>query len=167
MLLHWATASLVLLTWGIAQIIDFFPKGEPKIAVRSLHILLGATLGLVLLTRAAWRIGWGRRLPPADTGILHYAAQAMHWALYFLVAATVALGITNAWVRGDTVVGLFTFPRLAPGDKALQALVEDLHGTFANAILIAAGLHVAAALAHHFLLRDGVLRRMLPYRASK
>ena len=166
-MLHWATAGLVLLLWGIAQIIDFFPKGEPKVAVRSLHILLGATLGLVLIIRAGWRIGWGRQLPSNDPGIMRHAAKAAHWALYFLVAATVTLGLANAWVRGDTVTGLFTISQLAPGDKALKQLVEDLHGTFANAILIAAGMHAVAALVHHFVLHDGVLRRMLPFRTSK
>ncbi len=165
--LHWTTAGLVLLLWGIAQIVDFFPKGEPKIAMRSLHIMLGATLGIVLLTRAAWRIGWGRRLPSNDTGIMLHSAKAMHWTLYVLVAATVVLGVANAWVRGDTITGLFTIPQLAPGDKALKQLVEGLHGTFANAILIAAGLHAAVALLHHFALHDGVLRRMLPSRVPK
>jgi cytochrome b561 len=59
-LLHWITAALVPLLWGIAHTIDAVPKGEPRIAVRSLHIFLGAILGLVLLVRLTWRIGWGR-----------------------------------------------------------------------------------------------------------
>jgi cytochrome b561 len=163
-LLHWATAVLVLLLWGVAQVIDLFPKGEPKIAVRSVHIVLGAALAVVLSWRLAWRIGWGRRLPPDRPGLLHQLARFGHLGLYALLAATVMLGLANAWVRGDTITGLFTIPPLAPGDKALKKLVADLHGTCANLILIAAGLHAAAALLHHFVLHDGVLRRMWPAR---
>jgi cytochrome b561 len=43
-LFHWLTASLVLLLWCLGQSIDYFPRGTPRIAVRSMHILLGATL---------------------------------------------------------------------------------------------------------------------------
>lgn len=165
--LHWSTAGLVLLLWAIAQVIDFFPKGDPKIAVRSLHILLGAMLGVVLCIRCLWRIGWGRRLPAADTGLAQHAATAVHWALYSLLAVTVGLGIGNAWVRGDKLTGLFTIPQFAPGNQALKQLVESLHGTFANTIMIAAGIHALAALVHHFVLHDGVMRRMAPPLNSK
>jgi cytochrome b561 len=84
-----------------------------------------------------------------------------------MLAGTVALGITNAWVRGDTLIGLFKIPSLAPGDKALKSLIENLHGTFANVLLIAAGLHALAGLTHHFLLHDDVLSRMLPRRTPR
>jgi cytochrome b561 len=163
--LHWITAALVPLLWGIAHVIDAAPKGEPRIAVRSLHIMLGAMLGLVLLVRVTWRIGWGRRLPVPQPSFMNNVAKLLHWGLYVMIAGTVSLGITNAWVRGDTVIGLFTIPSLAPDDKALKTLIENLHGTFANVLLIAAGLHALAALVHHFVLRDNVLRRMLPRRA--
>jgi cytochrome b561 len=160
--LHWITAALVVALWGIAQVIDLFPKGTPKITVRSLHIILGVTLAFVLLTRIYWRMRHGRRLPRAQAGVLGYLAQGMHYVLYVALAATLTLGIANVWVRGDTVIGLFTVPKFAPGDKALKDLVEGLHGTFANTILILAGVHALAALFHHFLLRNTVLRRMLP-----
>jgi len=161
---HWITAALVVLLWGIAQIIDFFPKGPPKIAVRSLHILLGALLAVVLLVRIYWRVRHGQRLPAANSGFAGYLAQGMHYLLYAALVATVALGLANVWVRGDTVTGLFTVRQFAPGDKALKSLIEHLHGNFANAILIAAGLHAMVALIHHAVLRDTVLRRMLPIR---
>jgi cytochrome b561 len=165
-LMHWATASLIVLLWTIAHLIDAVPKGTPRTAVRSLHIALGALLGLLLLLRLAWRTGWGRRLPPADAGIPGIMAKLTHWGLYLLIAGTVALGVTNAWVRGDTVIGLFTITSFAPGDKALHSLIENLHATFANVLLITAGLHALAGLVHHFVLHDNVLRRMLPGRVA-
>ncbi len=51
---------------------------------------------------------------------------------------------------------------LVPGDRALRGILGELHGDCADVVLIVAGLHAAAALAHHYLLRDRVLRRMLP-----
>jgi cytochrome b561 len=60
------------------------------------------------------------------------------------------------------VFNLFTIPKLVPGDVTLKKTLESLHGDFADIVLIVAGLHAAAALAHHYLLRNSVLRRMLP-----
>jgi len=54
---------------------------------------------------------------------MNNVAKLLHWGLYVMIAGTVSLGITNAWVRGDTVIGLFTIPSLAPGNKALITLI--------------------------------------------
>lgn len=166
--LHWASAALIGCLWVLGETIDLFPKGEPRIAARSLHIVLGVGLALVLIARLAWRAG-GRaaRLPPAGAGRLDALASLTHKALYGLVIMAVVLGIANAWVRGDTVFGLFRIPAFDPGNKDLRESVEDWHGLAANVLLFAALLHAAAALAHHFVRRDGVLRRMLPLRSRR
>ena len=161
-LLHWLTAALVVILWTLGQTIDFFPKGAPKIDARSVHITLGATLAIVLLVRVLWRAGAGRRLPLANAGWLGITAKVVHYGLYVLVAATVVLGICNAWQRGDVLFNVYTIPQLVPGDLALKRTLGDLHGDLADVVLIIAGLHAAAALAHQYLLRDRVLRRMLP-----
>ena len=162
--LHWLTAGLVVALWIIAKVIDDFASGMPRITVRSVHILLGVTLALVLLTRIAWRLGQGVKLPMADKGVLGVLSKLVHYGLYALVVAVVFGGFANVWVRGDSIFGLFQVPAFAPGDKALRRLVGDWHELGANTVLIIAGLHAAAALFHHFVLRDGVLRRMLPGR---
>jgi cytochrome b561 len=161
-LLHWLTAGLVGVLWTLGQCIDFFPKGTPRIDARSVHIILGATLAVVLLVRVTWRASSGRRLPPAATGWLGVAARVVHYGLYVLVGVTVLLGIFNAWQRGDVLFNLYRIPQLIPGDRALRGALGELHGDCADIVLIVAGLHAAAALAHHYLLRDRVLRRMLP-----
>ena len=161
-LLHWLTAALVVTLWTLGQTIDFFPKGAPKIDARSTHIVLGAKLGIVLLVRMLWRAGAGRRLPLANSGWLGVTAKLVHYGLYVLVGVTVVLGIFNAWQRGDVLFNLYTIPKLVPGDLVLKRALEELHADFADAVVIVAGLHAAAALAHHYLLRDRVLRRMLP-----
>lgn len=162
MVLHWLTAALVVILWSLGQTIDFFPKGAPKIDARSVHITLGVTLAIVLIVRLAWRASAGRRLPLANAGWLGVTAKAVQYGLYILLVATVVLGVFNAWQRGDVLYNIYTIPKLIPGDVALKKTLEELHGDFADIVLIVAGLHAAAALVHHYLLRDGVLRRMLP-----
>jgi cytochrome b561 len=158
---HWLTAALVVEQWLGAQVIDDF-TGDGRIAARSVHIVLGVTLALVLLRRVWWRATGGRRLTPTDSRPLEVIAKATHWGLYVLVAATVVLGLANVWVRGDSIFGLFTIPSIAPGDRALRRLVNGWHGLAANAVLVVAGVHACAALGHYFVLRDGVLTRMVP-----
>jgi cytochrome b561 len=160
--LHWATAVLVVVLWGIAQIVDFFPKGAPKIAVRSVHITLGVLLGVVLLIRIAWRSRSGRRLPLASGRIAGHIARIVHWSLYAGVVSVVVLGMLNAWARGDSLFSLFHIPKLFPAAPQLKPTVEYLHKTLANALLIVAAAHALVAVVHHFILRDGTLRRMLP-----
>jgi cytochrome b561 len=160
--LHWASAALIALIWGSAQVIDLFPPDGGRVAMRSLHIVMGVCFGVVLLARIAWRVTGGRRLPAADSGLLHLAGEAAHYALYALMLAEVVLGLANLWVRGDSIFGLYTVPAYDPGNRDLRRTVGGLHGLAANAILIVVGLHAAAALFHHYIWRDGVLRRMLP-----
>jgi cytochrome b561 len=166
-LLHWVTAAIVGLLWGIGQVIDLFPKGPPKIAVRSVHIVLGVLLGVVLLIRIVWRTRSGRRLPPANQGLMGYVARIVHIGLYAGLAAVVLLGVTNAWARGDSLFSVWKIPKLYPDIPQLKPAVENLHATLANALIIVAAAHALVAIAHHFILRDGVLRRMLPGRTRE
>ncbi|QBB72593.1 cytochrome b [Pseudolysobacter antarcticus] len=162
--LHWITAVLVVALWCLGETIDWFPRGTGRIAARSVHICLGISLGLILCYRLYWRIFAGRRLPLATSGLIQALSTLVLVALYATLFGTVVLGVANAWIRGDTLFNLFTIPAFDPGNKALREQVEDLHGLFANGLLILAGFHAAAALVHHFLLRDNVLQRMLPTR---
>ena len=159
-LLHWLTAMFVALAWGMAQIIDYFPSGWPRVDARSVHIVLGVAVGVVLAVRVIHRNGAGRELPPAGDGLLLFLAKATHIALYLIIAAMVVLGVMYASARGDLIFGLFTMPGAAL--HALRHTIGSAHALLANVILAVVGLHAAAALAHHFFWRDGVLRRMLP-----
>jgi len=159
---HWAVAILVLFQWGIAQVIDLFPAGMPRVEARSVHISLGLCLGVLLAAQILWRSKWGRVLPPADKGLLQSLTKTVHYALYALLIVMVLVGIFLVYVRGDNFFGLFSVPAFDPNNKALRDNVGELHGTIATIILILAGLHASAGLIHHYLWHDGVLRRMLP-----
>lgn len=162
--LHWLTAALVVTLFVLGQTIDWFPKGSPRGLARSAHIALGAVLAMVLIRRIWWRLGNGASLPPASAGILDRSSALAHKMLYVLLVGTVLFGLANAWVRGDTLFNLLKIPAFDPGNAALREFVEELHSWSADVLLAVAGLHAAAALMHHFLLKDDVLRRMLPRR---
>jgi cytochrome b561 len=161
-LLHWLSAALVLGLWTVGQCIDFFPKGDPRVIVRSLHITAGAMLACVLAWRIVWRAQGGRRLPPADAGAKGRLAIGVHHLLYLLLVAVVVAGLAAVWIRGDNLFNLFKVPAFPTTNEDLREEAVDLHGLIANVLLVVAGLHAAAAVWHHRVLHDGVLRRMWP-----
>ena len=160
--LHWLTALLVAIQWTIGQTIDAIPKGAAKLDYIGLHLTIGALLTVALLFRLAWRMGPGRRLPPADRPAWHVIAKATHWGLYALLAATLALGIVNAAAGGAPIYTLGWIPGFAVKNIPLRRAIQGWHGTLADAVLILAILHSCAALFHHYVLRDRLIRRMAP-----
>ena len=160
--LHWVSAGFVLLLWSAGEFLDWFPKGTPRITVRSSHIALGVLLGVLLVFRVIWRRHGGSQLPPVGSGSMVRASSAGHHLLYALIAAMVVSGIALVWIRGDNLFNLVTVPAFDPGNKALRHDAKELHGWFANALLILAGLHAAVAIWHQLVLKDGLLRRMWP-----
>jgi cytochrome b561 len=72
------------------------------------------------------------------------------------------MGFLTVWMQGDSIWNLFVVPAYDSSNIRLGRWMRGWHGFAANTILIVGGLHAAAALFHHYLLRDDVLRRMLP-----
>ena len=161
--LHWLTAAVVAALWLGAQTIDWFPRGQ-RPPVVSLHILFGLTLVVVLAARVVVRLTVPGARPPEGTGWLNRAARAVHLGLYLLVGATMVAGMSNAWVRGDSLFGFFSLAGLAPADRALRRTIGAVHEWAANAVLFVALGHAAMALFHQYVLRDGLLRPMMPGR---
>jgi cytochrome b561 len=162
--LHWITAALVIALWCAGETIDGFPRGGARTAVRSLHILFGVLLGVVLCARIGWRARRGSRLLATGNALMRRISGTTHFALYALLIATIVLGVANASIRGDTIFGMFSVPSFAPDNRDLRRQIEDLHSLAANTLVILAGIHALAGLWHHYVLKDGVLRRMFPAR---
>ncbi len=162
--LHWVTALMVVILWGGAEVADFVPKGVWRTNGWTLHVALGFALLTVLIWRFVWRFTGRRRLPAADADpTVHVAAEASHFALYALLFAAVGLGVVDAFARGFSLFDLSSLPEF--GDKEAQPTYAFWHGLAANLLIGLAGLHAVAALAHHYILRDGVLARMAPERS--
>jgi cytochrome b561 len=92
----------------------------------------------------------------------------MHYGLYGLIAVQIGLGFLFRWGQGPAgFFGLFAIPSPLVIDKTTRHLVGSLHDYCGWLIIILAGGHAVVALAHHYLLRDQVLRRMLPRFATR
>lgn len=166
--LHWSIFLLVALLYALTYGEDFFPRGDPgRDTVWWLHISFGLLLGALVIWRIAMRLALGAPGLPADMNRLERGlAKGVHGLLYLLLIVLPVLGVTLTWLRGDALsfFSLFTIPSPVVPDKELAHSVKELHELAANAILIVAGLHAAAALWHHYVRRDDVLRRMMPGR---
>jgi cytochrome b561 len=92
------------------------------------------------------------------------AARGGHLLLYLLLLAQPAIGVVHSWSANFPIVvfGTVTLPNLSGPNEALKQTLAVAHWWLAWAILLVVAGHVAAALRHHFLLGDDVLRRMLP-----
>lgn len=163
--LHWIVALMVPLQWAGAHMIDWFPKGPLRVDVRSLHIVCGVLLAALLVYRLYWRRTHGVHFARRAGATFEALAIAVHYLLYALLATVLALGIFNAWLRGDDLFGLFHIPQFGNYSKDARHLfanqIVDWHRLASNVLLVMAAGHAAVALVHHFWLKDAVLTRML------
>ena len=162
---HWLVFLLVAALFGIAWYMTDLPLGPEKIRIYNLHKSIGVlVLGLMLL-RLLWRqVSPPPELPPDMAAWERAAARASHLLLYALLLVQPVIGIVHSWSANFPVVvfGLFTLPSLTAPSERLKDLLVALHAWVGWALLALIALHAAAALRHHFVLRDDVLRRMLP-----
>ena len=168
MAFHWATALLVVTLYALAETWGFLPRGAGRGFMITSHISLGILLAAVIVLRLLWRLGPGRRVRPLTTGLVEKASQAVHYLLYGLLFAQVVIGFLYRWADHAPLAffGLFSIPP-AVDLHAQRHLVGGIHNWVAQIILVLAGLHAAAALFHHYVLRDDVLLRMLPGRPAR
>jgi cytochrome b561 len=163
--LHWAVVTLLVLQFPLAWTMPDIPNGQSPESLARLHQSLGLTILAVMLVRLAWRLA--HRPPPLPGGVAPWqrrAAQAVHAALYALLIAQPVAGWLWASAKGwpITVFGAVHLPPLVAAGSPLQPFAATVHQFLAWAILALVGLHLLAAAYHAMLLRDDVVRRMLP-----
>ena len=163
--LHWLTAALVVLAIGFIWAAGL-AKGPLHDTLFFIHRSFGMTIFVVTAFRLAWRAT--HPVPPPPDTIppwQRFAATATHWLLYALLIGMPITGFVSSAARGHAVTWFFLLdvPRL-PQNKPLAELAETIHATFQWVVYGFVTLHAGAALRHHFVIRDGVLRRMLAWR---
>lgn len=163
---HWTIVALIILQYVLMQNAEALPRGLEKFKLIMLHKSFGITiLGLATL-RLLWR--WMNPVPPLPDTLKPYEkmlAKVTHVALYALIFAIPLSGwiMSNAENFPVSYFGWFTLPNLVGADRAFGHQMEDLHELLFNVLLVVAVLHVLGALKHHFVLKDDVLKRMLPF----
>ena len=131
--------------------------------IRRIHETLGMLVFIVVVLRLLWRLI--DRTPATEPipGWMAAAANLVQFALYALLIAIPATAVLGTWLEGIpiTLPGFDIAPQITnvPG---LGKLIMKIHTTLGNAILWVAGVHAAAALFHHFYLRDEVFQSMAP-----
>ena len=167
--LHWTTALLVIVQFGLGKSWDWFAKPTQE-SMQSVHVSLGLLLTAVIVARLVWRLIPGHQMSSIEAGWIKLGSKAVHYLLYGLLVAQIGLGFGWRWAQGHSVgfFGLFWIPGpYGALDKATRHIFHDLHEKIGWAIIILAALHALGALYHHYVVKDRVLQRMLPLARSR
>ncbi|MFN8702061.1 MAG: cytochrome b [Rhodospirillales bacterium] len=159
-LVHWIMAAMILGLFALGSALEEFPRGS----ARDFGMMLHQSFGLLFVALLLVRLGVRPTAATTGSAFGRWSARAMHAALYALMFATPLAGLGNQWARGraSDFFGMVMLPSPLAPDRALAKMFGEIHETAASAILVLAGFHALAALWHHFVRRDDVLRNMLP-----
>ena len=162
--LHWLTAALVIAAVVLIWVVELLPRGDLRTTIFFLHRSCGVTVLALAVIRLSWRLIHGAPPVPADLPEWQrIAAVATHWLLYGLIFVMPVTGFVSSAAQGHAVSFFFLFDLpLLPENKDLAKAAGAVHVTLQWAVYALILLHSAAALRHHIVLRDNVLRRMLP-----
>lgn len=163
--LHWLMALGIFGTFALGLYMHELSLSPTKLRLYSWHKWAGVTLFLLAFARIAWRATHRPPAPPAAMPRLQRRAAALaHHLLYVLMFAVPVSGWLMSSALGFQTVwfGVLPIPDLLSKDPDLGELLKTVHMTlnFLMAGVVAA--HAAAAVKHHVMDRDDVLRRMLP-----
>jgi cytochrome b561 len=168
--LHWFVAAFAVMVVALGWAMEAAARNTPaRGSLLLLHGSIGLTILAVMIVRILGR--WlypAPALPPSLTRLEAALAHLTHFGLYLLFTGMPLAGYVNAAAQGHAVslFGMVSIPPLLPINLRLAqaAIAAHLVGQYLLYLLVAA--HIAAALFHGIVSRDGVLERMLPRRGS-
>ncbi|MGL5741311.1 MAG: cytochrome b [Legionella sp.] len=161
-LLHWVIAFLIIGLLAVGLYMVSLPWSPNKLMLYGLHKEYGLLVLFLVIFRIVWRLS--NVQPDLAIPLLEkIAARSMHWAFYVFMFAMPITGwlITSAAGLPASFFGLFTLPNLMAPDENKRVLFEWVHQWLGYALIAAICLHAAAALKHHFINKDDILRRMI------
>jgi len=165
---HWIVVLGIVVQYGLGWYMEDLPNSLYKVEVYNLHKSIGLSVLAVAVLRLLWR--WANPVPPLPPGRARWealAAGASHATLYILIFAQPLTGLGMVlFAQFPSEIWGMPLPKAAP-DKAVEDAFKAAHYYLQWIILAVVALHVAAALRHHFVLKDSVLRRMLPLSQRK
>ena len=163
--LHWLAALLIFSAFPLGLYVHEMALSPLKLKLLSYHKWLGVTIFLLTVARIAWR---ATHTPPPLAATIplwqQQVAHVLHLLLYILLLLIPLSGWLMSSAKGfpGVYLGLVQLPDLVGKDKALGELLEEAHEMLNFGMIALVGMHVGAALKHHFIDRDDTLRRMLP-----
>ena len=162
--LHWIMAALIFVLLAVGAVMTELPKGDLRADLYDIHKQVGVIVLLLVVPRLAYRFAKGvPALPSTMPPLEQLIAHAGHFALYALMFLVPICGILLSQAGNHPVVLLgFTLPNVIQPDKEWHEFFEDSHGVLAYTTLIIIIGHAGAALRHHLILKDDILKRMLP-----
>lgn len=165
--LHWLLALAIVGAFGVGLYMVDLPFSMNRLKLYNWHKWAGVTILALSAGRLLWRLA---HRPPADLPAPAWqirAAHLTHGLLYVLFFAVPLAGWAYSSAAGFPIVwfGVLPLPDFVAPDKALAETLKAAHKWFAYGLAALVLAHVAAALKHHFIDRDGLLARMLPGRA--
>jgi len=163
-LLHWvmAVCILAMLFIGVGMVSTVMPKYVPLLAT---HKTLGIAILVLALIRLGVRARYGAPSLPADLPEpMKLAAHLSHYALYALMIGMPLIGwaMMSAAAYPVVLYGNIRLPAIVPPSDALHTLLWNAHFYLAFAFFALVLLHLAAALFHALVRRDGVFESMAP-----
>jgi cytochrome b561 len=161
--LHWLMAVMILGLLALGLYMHELPLSPQKLELYAWHKWFGVIVFLLVWLRLAWRMM--HRPPPLPDSLslpLRLAAHAGHAALYVLMIAIPLSGWLMSSAKGFQTVwfGVLPIPDLLGRDKVLGDVLQEVHEALNVLLMLTLAGHVAAALWHHFVLKDDTLRRM-------
>jgi cytochrome b561 len=163
-LFHWTTAVLVLLMIPIGIVMANVSVGPAQDTLYHLHRSIGAILLPLVLVRLLYRLNHPPPpLPASVAAVQRQVAHVTHWTLYGLLVLQAMVGwiATSAYRAPILVFWLFELPPIWPVDRPFSESLFAVHRVIGIALLALVIVHIGAALFHHVVLKDTVLRRMV------
>lgn len=164
-LFHWLMALLIIGLIALGMYVEQLPFSPEKLKLISWHKWGGICALILVVIRLLWR-GTRKPLPAIETIApwQQLGASVTHVLLYLLMIAIPLSGWVMSSAKGVPTVlfGLWKLPDLVSRNLPLGDILMQVHWAL-NLLLIAIlVLHIAAAVKHHYIDKDPVLRRMLP-----
>lgn len=164
-LLHWLIAICVLATIPVAFWMNNAAPGPLQDNLYNFHKSVGVLILILMVVRIVRR--WTGGAPAPEATIVPWqraVSSAVHGSLYALLLAMPIVGYlaNSAYGASTPFFGLFNIPPMIGNNENLANQLFLYHRWAGFAVAALAALHIAAALQHYFILKDGVLQRMLP-----
>lgn len=165
--LHWLIGIMILMSLSVGLYMVGLALSPNKLRLYSWHKWAGVTIFMLVLVRSLWRLTHAAPPLPDDVPVWQRkVAEATHYALYALLIVIPLTGWLMSSAKGFQTVyfGVIPIPDMLAKNEGMGETLALVHRYLNYSMIGLVIAHIAAALKHHFIDKDDILRRMLPAR---